>query len=145
MKRLIKIPGIGYYNTKDIALEILGDKATEKQIEEKMKELEENEKKLEKIDKINEDFEYDIKIITDKYPLSERETWGIQKEQSLEFLKNKDESKVTLIVELAKANNTTTLKFAKKVLSKVKEYEILITKQLAKNKKRLMKFKKFLR
>lgn len=80
--------------------------------------------------------------IEKKYPLAERETWQVQKEEAVKFLETKDEADAPFLKVLADAENDTVENFATAVLYKngaftlmsanaIKEKRVYKTKLLA--------------
>ena len=72
-----------------------------------------------------ERLEKNMSAINDKYPLSERETWSVQKEEANKWMLSKDDNDAPFLKILADAENDTVESFATAVLANNEAYTIL--------------------
>ena len=69
-------------------------------------------------ERASKQLENDLSAIKEKYPLEERETWAVQKEEALKFQASNNESDAPFLKTLADAEGTTVADFATAVLAK---------------------------
>ncbi len=83
---------------------------------------------------VKESYDRDLAVITHKYPLPERETWKIQKEEAEKFLESKNEDDSPFLKILAEAEGSTVEEFANAVMAKNDAFVTYSAQALAKKR-----------
>lgn len=89
------------------------------------------------LDRVAEYYNALMRTITDKYPVVERETWGMQLEQAQKYKSSSNEDDAPFLKTLADAEGSTVDVFADAVIEKADAYAIYSADALV--KKRSMK------
>ena len=85
-------------------------------------------------DIVKESFDVDVKILTEKYPLAERETWKTQLDEANKFLASSDEADAPFLKILADADGGTVKDFANAVVANNSAFIVFSANALAKKR-----------
>ena len=86
------------------------------------------------LNKVDIFYNNEMKIITQKYPAVERETWGLQLEQAKAYKSSGDENDAPFLKVLADNDGVSIDEFATAVIEKAKLYEEMSALALAKKR-----------
>jgi len=81
--------------------------------------------------RVAEKYKKDVEEITSKYPLEERETWGIQLKQANLYLESEDENDAPFLKTLADAEGATIKDFAISIIENANNYEQFVALKLS--------------